>query len=1067
MTYCAFHNHSYFSVLDGFSSPKEYLERAKSIGLKGLQISEHGNEYSFVYYAELQKEYPDIRILYGMEAYECFDINIKDKDSKYFHLLLTCINEKSRVALNEIVTKSNIDGFYYKPRVDLNMLKPYGDLFIVSSACLASKIAREQDYQKCIEYVQGYKSIFPHFYLEIMSHNTPDQIEYNKKLIQLSKDTNTNFIITCDSHSATKEDLYYQSRLVQVARDEESLNEIYQDCYLQSEFEIHEILDSQIGKENVNIGLENTNKILNIIEEVKMPFQSPKLPYYPLPKGIDTNEEYLKKLAYQGWNNRKFNTLSNEDQKIRKERLEYELGIIHQMDYDGYFLIVWDFVNWSKNNSVKVGPGRGSAGGSIVCYLLGISELDPIKYDLYFERFLNSERASMPDIDLDFDDRDKVIQYITEKYGEDKVCQIINFSYITPLMAIKDTARIMGIPYLVADQISKKFIYETFDECVENNKDLLEKYSEYTDLFKIASKLSGRLRQASLHAGGVGIVNTKISDYMGMKLGAKNERVIQVDKKEAENIGIIKFDILGVSTLSVIGEILNDTKIDQWEIDPNNETFLSDEKMYNVLQKANTNGIFQVESQGMKDLLIRLSPENINDVSAVLALYRPDSMSFLEDYIYYKHHIDEIKVWHDDMKPIVKDTYGSIVYQEQLMGIVRQFGGRSMGGADLFRKAIGKKDLKAVKKESNKMYQEIVGNGYKKDLAKQISEYLSSKGGYMFCKAHSELYSVITLQTAYLKAHYPIYFFKALFNQNKGDYGTLNKYIIDAQKMNVQIVAPNINDSDRNFSVKNDKIIFGLEAIKGIGSKLVDTIIEEKTNNGKFLNLKDFATRTQPSISQIVALIKSGAIPCKNKYEYLLNYAESLIETKDYSPVKSLPSISILKEKFNITFDKSETLESKLSKYNSIRKVDYNKQQKEKKNKYLKEFIEKYLSDQDLWEFETLSIFLENNPFEKAYQYITPIEDCKENGKCVIIGVISDITKKKDRHGKQFAFVNVYSPFGLLDITVWHTQLNEFSNLIKKGNKIAVLCKKTDDNRLIAESFKTYEKWLQDRNIKK
>ncbi len=1067
MTYTAFHNHSYFSVLDGFSSPKEYLERAKSIGLKGLQISEHGNEYSFVYYAELQKEYPDIRILYGIEAYECFDINVKDKDSKYFHLLLTCINEKSRIALNEIVTKSNIDGFYYKPRIDLNMLKPYGDLFIVSSACLASKIAREKDYQKCIEYVEEYKLIFPHFYLEIMSHNTPDQIEYNKKLIQLSKDTNTNFIITCDSHSATKEDLYYQSRLVQVARDEESLNEIYQDCYLQSESEIHEILDNQIGKENVNIGLENTNKILNIIEEVKMPFQSPKLPYYPLPKGIDTNEEYLKKLAYQGWNNRKFNTLSSEDQKIRKERLEYELNIIHQMDYDGYFLIVWDFVNWSKNNSVKVGPGRGSAGGSIVCYLLGISELDPIKYDLYFERFLNSERASMPDIDLDFDDRDKVIQYITEKYGEDKVCQIINFSYITPLMAIKDTARIMGIPYLVADQISKKFIYETFDECVENNKDLLEKYSEYTDLFKVASKLSGRLRQASLHAGGVGIVNTKISDYMGMKLGAKNERVIQVDKKEAENIGIIKFDILGVSTLSVIGEILNDTKIDQWEIDPNNETFLSDEKMYNVLQKANTNGIFQVESQGMKDLLIRLSPENINDVSAVLALYRPDSMSFLEDYIYYKHHVDEIKVWHDDMKPIVKDTYGSIVYQEQLMGIVRQFGGRSMGGADLFRKAIGKKDLKAVKKESDKMYQEIVGNGYKKDLAKQISEYLSSKGGYMFCKAHSELYSVITLQTAYLKAHYPIYFFKALFNQNKGDYGTLNKYIIDAQKMNVQIVAPNINDSDRNFSIKDNKIIFGLEAIKGIGGKLVDTIIEEKTNNGKFLNLKDFAIRTQPSVSQIVALIKSGAIPCKNKYEYLLNYAESLIEIKDYSPVKSLPSISILKEKFNITFDKSETLESKLSKYNSIRKVEYNKQQKEKRNKCLKEFIEKYLSDQDLWEFETLSIFLENNPFEKAYQYITPIEDCKENGKCVIIGVISDITKKKDRHGKQFAFVNVYSPFGLLDITVWHTQLNEFSDLIKKGNKIAVLCKKTDDNRLIAESFKTYDKWLEDRNIKK
>jgi DNA polymerase-3 subunit alpha len=365
------------------------------------------------------------------------------------------------------------------------------------------------------------------------------------------------------------------------------------------------------------------------------------------------------------------------------------------------------------------------------------------------------------------------------------------------------------------------------------------------------------------------------------------------------------------------------------------------------------------------------------------------------------------------------------------------------------------------------MYQEILDNGYKKDLAKQISEYLSTKGSYMFCKSHAELYAVITLQTAYLKAHYPVYFFKALFNQNKNDYGTLNKYIIDAQKMNVEIVAPNINNSDRNFSVKDNKIIFGLEAIKGIGGKLVDNIIEERTKNGKFLNIKDMVLRTSPSISQIVSLVKSGAIPCKNKYEYLLNYAESLIEIKEYSKVKSLPSASILKEKFNIVFDKSETAEEKLSKYNSFKKIEYNKQQKEKKNKYLKEFTEKYLIDQDLWEFETLSIFLENNPFEDAYKFITPIEDCKENGKCVVIGVISDITKKKDRHGKQFAFINVYSPFGLLDITIWHTQLNEFSDLIKKGNKIAILCKKTDDNRLVAESLKTYDKWLEDRKIKK
>jgi len=1066
MTYTALHNHSMYSLLDAFSTPRDYLERAKEIGLKGFGIHEHGNEYSWIYYAEIQKEYPEIRLLYGVEAYEAFDINIKDKDSKYFHLLLTCINEKSRIALNEIVSKSNLEGFYYRPRVDLNMLKPYGDLFIVSTACLASKISREQDYQKCIEYIEEYKSIFPHFYLEIMPHNTPDQIEYNQKLIQLSKDTNTDFIITCDSHSATKEDLYYQGRLVQIARDEETMTEVYQDCYLMSDYEIHEILDSQIGVDNVNLGLLNTNKILDIAEDVKMPFQSSKLPHYPLPEGIDTNEEYLKELAYEGWSKRNFNKLSEEEQNIRKERIEYELKMIHQMDFDGYFLIVWDFINWSKSNGVYVGPGRGSAGGSIVCYLLGISELDPIKYNLIFERFINPERISEPDVDLDFDNREKVVQYITEKYGEDKVFQIINFSYITPLLAIKDVARTLGIPYLISEQISKKFTYETFDECIENNKDLLDKYSEYTDLFKIASKLSGKVRHASVHAGGVGIVDTNVYNFMGMKLGAKGEHVIQVDKKKAEDIGIIKFDILGVSTLSVIKDILEETKIDPWEIDPNNDIFLSDEKMYDILRSANTNGVFQVESQGMKDLLVRLEPDNINDISAVLALYRPDSMEFLDDYIKYKHNPSEIDVWHDDMLPIVKDTYGCIIYQEELMALVRKFGGRTMGGADLFRKAIGKKDIKLVKKEAKKLEEEIINNGYGKQLAKKISEYLSSKGSYMFNKSHSELYGILTLQTAYLKAHYPVYFFKALFNQNKNDYGTLNKYIIDAQKMNVEIVTPNINDSDRNFSVKDNKIIFGLEAIKGIGGKLVDTIIEEKTNNGKFLNLKDFVIRTQPSISQIVALVKSGAVPCKNKYEYLVNYAESLIESKEYSPVKSLPSTSILKEKYNLNLDKISDKEEKLSRYNNVRKVEYNKQQIQKRNKFIQEFQEKYLQNKELWEFETLSIFLKDNPFENAYKYIAPIEDCSDNGKCVVIGVISDITKKKDHHGKQFAFVNLYSPFGLLDITVWHTQLNEFADLIKKGQQIAVLCKKNDE-RLIAESFKTYDKWLEDRKLKK
>jgi DNA polymerase-3 subunit alpha len=1061
MTYTALHNHSYYSVLDGFSSPQEYFERAKEIGLKGFQISEHGNQYSWVYFDKLKKNYPDIKLIFGAELYECDDINVKNPDNRYTHLLLTCINEKSRIAMNDIITRSNFDGFYYRPRVDLNMLRPYGDLFIISSACLASKLSREKDYQKCIEYIKEYKSIFSHFFLEIMPHDVPDQIEYNKKVLQLSIDTNTDFIISCDSHSATKEDLYYQGKLVQVARDEDTVTEIYQDCYLQSSDEIHAILDSQIGHENVELGLRNTDKIYDLVENVSMPFQSPKLPTYPLPEGYSSNHEYLKKLTEDGMIKRGFYQLSKKDLRLRQNRLSYELDMIEKMGFDGYFLIVWDLINWSKNNDVMVGPGRGSAGGSIVCYLLNIVELDPIKYNLIFERFLNPERVSMPDIDLDFSDRDKVIQYLTEKYGQNRVCQIINYSYITPIVAIKDTARILGIPYAISDTISKKFTYETFDECMKNNQDLLVKYAEYTELFKVASKLYDRVRHVSTHAGGVGIVDTNICDYMGMKLGAKGEKVIQVDKKMSEEIGIIKFDILGISTLSMIKEVLSYAKIDPWDIDPNNEKFINDKKTYEIIKSTNTNGVFQVESSGMKDLLLRLQPDRIEDISAILALYRPDSMEFLEDYIHFKHNPKEIKVWHKNMLPLVKDTYGCIVYQEQLMNFVRIFGGRTMGGADLFRKAIGKKDKNLVKAEADKLYQEIKDNGYDNDLAVKISDYLSSKGGYMFNLSHSMLYSVLTLQTAYLKVHYPVQFYTALLNQNKNDYGTLNKYIVDAINSKVEIVPPNINNSGRNFTIHNNKILFGLEAIKGIGSKLVDQILSEKQKEN-YKNLEDFVAKTNPSTSQVVALIKAGAIPCKNKRGYLLQYANTLFEEKKYNPVTTLPSTKILQEKWNIGFDRSIDKDIKLKEYNAFREMHYNQQQKEKHKKHIDDFTEKYMQDEELWEFETLSIFLGKNPFEKAYEYLTPIDDIDVNNKCVIVGIISDVTKKVDRNGKQFAYLNIYSIFGLIDTICWHSQYKTYNDLIKKGNQVALLCKKSDDGKFIIEKMKEYSVWLKD-----
>lgn len=685
----ALHVHSMYSLLDGYSTPKENLEQAKKIGLKALAVTEHGSEYSWVYYDMLKKDYPELKIIYGIEFYECFDMKIKDKDSKYFHLIVLAKNENGRKIINKLVTKSNLEGFYFKPRIDLKEFKEYGNDLVVTSACLASKLARESDYNKCVEYINEYKSVFPHFYLEMQSHDVEEQATYNKKILQLSQDTNTPFVITTDAHAATKEDLYYQARHVQIAHDTETLSENYSGCYLQTDEEIHEIMDKQIGKENVDIGLRMTDEIADLIDVVNMPFQDPQLPTFPLPDGFNDNYSYLKHLVEQGWYNRGFDKFDEDKQKTYRERLDYELGIIHSMGFDGYFLIVWDFINFAKNHDIMIGSGRGSCAGSLVCYAIHITDLDPIKYGLIFERFLNPERVSMPDTDTDTNDRASIINYLINKYGENRVCQIINFSYITPVVAIKDVGKVLGFTYSEMDKLSKKFTYDTFEECLENNPSLKD-MDKYIELFDIAGHLSGRVKTVSMHAGGVGIVDTDISDYMAMKLGKDGEHVIQVDKRVIESIGIIKFDILGVQTLSLVKEAQRDIGISEYDININNPKFEYDEEPYELLDKALTNGVFQVESAGMKDLLKRVHPKNILQVSDILALYRPDSMGELEDYIARANGEKPIEYLHEDMKPILQDTFGCLIYQEQLMEIVRKFGGRTMGGADKFRKGIGK-----------------------------------------------------------------------------------------------------------------------------------------------------------------------------------------------------------------------------------------------------------------------------------------------------------------------------------------------------------------------------------------
>lgn len=1059
-TYTPLHTHTHYSLLDGFSTPEEYLKRCRELGIKNFAITEHANQYSYIYFSKLKKDYPDIKILYGIEIYETKDMNIQDKDDRYNHLLVIAKNENGRKALNKIVTISNFDGFYFKPRISIDRMAEFGQDLIVSSACLGSKIAMESDYDKCIEYINEYKSIFPHFYLEMQSHRHIDQENYNKKILKLSKDTNTPFVITTDAHAATEEELKYQGYHVMIAQDRETMGEMYEGCYLQSVEEIHEIMDKQIGEKNVDIGLENTNKIADLCDVVSMPLQSPKLPHFPLPEGFNSNKEYLRYLCDKGWESRKLEGLSKEEIQIRKDRLKYELSVINQMDFDGYFLILWDALNYARSQNIMVGDGRGSAVSSIVCYLTEITNLDPVKYNLIFERFLNPERIGMPDVDVDVSDRKVVIDYLVNKYGEDKVCQVMNFSYITPIVAIKDVAsKILKIPYAIADKISKRFSYKTFEECIKNNPNIYDEYPQYAEWFDIASHLSGKIKNASIHAGGIGIVDTVMSDYLGMMLGKDGEHVIQVDKRNIEDIGIIKYDILGVSTLEIVKETIKEANIDPWEININNPEFENDIETYDLICNANTDLVFQMESTGMKDLAKRLQPRNMEELSAVIALYRPDSMSFIDDYINGKNDTNSIKYIHPDMGKALDNTYGAFIYQEQLLEIVKIFGGRSYGGADLFRKAVGKKIVELIQEEANKLYQEIIDNNYNKDVAKYISDMLSSMGNYSFNKSHSMGYASLVLQTAYLKKHYPLQFYKSALNvvDKKG----LSRYILDAKNNGITIRQPDINKSETKFSISNNEILFGFQSLKGLGEATANQIIDERDKNGDYKGFKNFINRVNPGESLVVTLIKAGAIPLKNKREFLLKYASSKLDFK-YTPVISLPTLKVLENEWRIDTKLYNTKEKRLEIYNKKKeKIDLEKFE-EKKKLSIETFTDKYLIDEDLWEFETLSTFITYNPFEAIYENIKPFDEVEDGMSAVMVGVIAKVTKKKDRNKNQYAYIELYSAFGIEEITCWSSQFKQYQELIKKGNKLAILCKKKEGKGFVSE-IKPYDNWVTDK----
>ena len=1065
------HTHSYFSLLDGFSSPEENLKRASELGLKAIAITEHGEVTSWPYYSELKDKYPDVKLLYGIEAYECEDREVKDKNSKYWHLIIIAKNEAGRQAVNRLSTLGHLHGFYSRPRITKeDIAKEDTNNLIILSACLASRLSKTDDYDVCVELVQEYKRLFPHYYLEVQAHANSEQEKYNQKIMRLANDTHTKVVVTNDVHAATKEDLYYQDYFLRIAHDTETAAEIYEGCYFMSREEQHRVLDNQIGYDAAEWCINNTDEVADLCDDVDMPWHEPELPKIEIPPQYSNSAAYLKDLVKDGWKKRGIGKFDAEKQKIYRKRVDDELFVIEKKDFCDYFLILVDYINWCKQNNVIVGPGRGSAAGSLVCYLIGITQLDSIKYELDFGRFLTIERKDLPDVDVDVSDRAKVVEYLTQKYGEDRVVQVMNIVYTTPVTSIQDVGKVLGFPYAEIRKISEKFVQKTWKDCLEANPEVVEN-PKYKELLDIASHINGRPRGYGIHAGGVIVCRHPYYEYIGIRHGTDGEHVISVDKVMDEKIGLVKFDILGVASLVAIDEAKREDNIPDWEIDINNPAFENDKATYDLICSGRTDNLFQIESSGMKDLVAQLQPRSIEELSALIALYRPDAMPSIPTYVDCKYHPEHIHYFHPDMEPIFRSTYGVNIYQEQSMKLTKVFGGRNDAGADRMRKCLAKKKPEKVKEEVELLHDEIIANGYDKATAEYICNELSTKGGYGFNASHSQAYAVICLQTAYLKTHHPLAFFKAMLNLNKAKVGKVNKIMVDARSFGIQVLPPSINRSGMDFTVSNGKILFGLSAIGGIGDTLADAIIAERDKNGKFKGFDDFTSRVRTTKAQIIALVKSGAIPTKNKRAFLEKYIASGLEQSEFKPVNTLPTKAVLLSKWDIDTEhykvgKKVDKETVLRIYNEKRRVVHETEKLKKKEAYMAEQSEKYLKDEQFWEFQTLQTFIiDKNPFEKAYEYIQDFSEIENGDSCVLVGIIAKIQKKKTKTGMQFAFVNLYSGDGIIELTVWPRILSDYQDLIVKGSQVAVLGKKEDESHVIANDFKPYKQWLQDREI--
>ncbi|MCK4781923.1 DNA polymerase III subunit alpha [Candidatus Parcubacteria bacterium] len=1030
------HVHSHYSLLDGLPKIDEILDYVKQNDMDSVAITDHGVLYGAVEFYKKAKK-AGIKPIIGCEFYMAFERMEQKRpniDNKKYHLVLLAKNEIGYKNLVKLATKAHLEGFYYKPRIDDELLEKHSEGLIAMTACLRGKIPQliiAKKINEAEKLALKYQKIFgkDNFYLEIQHHpNLPNQKIANHGLILLSKKLNIPLVATNDCHYLKPEDAEAQDILMLINTGAKP-NDPGRLTMKSDDFSMHTSEKMKELFKDTPSAIENTQKIADACNfEFKL--GETKLPYFEVPDK-KTSNEYLEELCEQGLEKRKL-----EKTKELADRLNYELSVIKQTGFASYFLIVQDFVNWSKQNRIVVGPGRGSAAGSLVSYLLNITDINPLKYDLLFERFLNPERISMPDIDLDFTDwrRGEVINYIAEKYGKDKVAQIITFGTMAARAAIRDVGRALSYDYNYCDRAAKMIpIGFNLNQTLEKISEFKQFYQtdpQATKLIDLAKKLEGVARHASTHACGLVISKEPLTETVPLQNSGKNNEniVTQYEMHSIEDLGLLKMDLLGLKNLTIIEDTLSRIYKVQDKSIKIEEIPLDDKKTFEILQKGQSTSVFQLESDGMKRYLKQLKPTEFEDIIAMVALYRPGPMQFIPDYIKGKHGKKKVEYLHPKLEPILGKTYGIMVYQEQLMQIAQQLSGFSLGEADVLRKAVGKKIKKLLLEQKEKFVGGGINNGIDKKIIEKIWEWILPFASYGFNRSHAASYAMIAYRTAYLKSHYPVEFMAAVLTSERQDIEKIAFLIEECKRMEIQVLAPDINESFKNFSVipERNKIRFGLLAIKNVGYNIVETIVKERKANGHFDSIQDFISRVDSkdlNKKSLEALIKTGSFDKFEERNKLLQNLEKILEWNREAR----------KNKAN---GQKGLFDSMKSGNNNLNLSPAPPLPKKEKLNWEKELLGLYISSHPLEDFKKI--------FEKT---VLPLAKITQDvtGKIVKVGgIISSMKKIITKTGKPMLFVKLEDQTSRIELVVFPSIIENNPNIFQE-NKIVIIKGKVDN----------------------